>query len=254
VVADLISHHMDVRYAKGSTIFLQGSPADMLMVVLTGIVKVYCPRPDRSVLVGLAGSGDVLGFTDYLDAKGRHAQAMEAKALTNCVIALFTRDQILKLLESLPAGQLLRIFEQVNTLWSAVAYRYAGLLSLSYRERLEWILADVGARFGIREARGIFLSIELGHEDWARMIGSSRPMVSRLMADLTRAGMIAREGKRYILLNGGGLENRKPSLVPGFPHTAATEYKGVSGTAATSKVPSKRVSESGPVPTAPRKR
>jgi hypothetical protein len=35
------------------------------------------------------------------------------------------------------------------------------------------------------------------------MIGSSRPMVSRLMADLIAQGEIARRGRLYILLKGG---------------------------------------------------
>jgi hypothetical protein len=107
-------------------------------------------------------------------------------------------------------------------------------------------------RFGIREARGIFLSIELGHDEWARMIGSSRPMVSRIMADLINAGMIAREGKRYILLNGGGLENRKTSLVPGFAQE--DDYKGFAKLAAASKISLKKASATELVAQAPRER
>ncbi|MBF6570184.1 MAG: cyclic nucleotide-binding domain-containing protein [Candidatus Binataceae bacterium] len=46
VLADeLIRHHTAVTYAKGSVIFLQGSPADLMFWVLSGMVKVYAPRP-----------------------------------------------------------------------------------------------------------------------------------------------------------------------------------------------------------------
>jgi hypothetical protein len=51
-------------------------------------------------------------------------------------------------------------------------HRYASLMTLSYRERLQAMLAEVGVRFGVKEARGTLLTLELGHDDWAEMIGS----------------------------------------------------------------------------------
>jgi hypothetical protein len=46
----------------------------------------------------------------------------------------------------------------------------------------------------------------LGHEDFAEMIGCSRPMVSRLISDLIDARMIARRGKNYVLLSKWGFD------------------------------------------------
>jgi hypothetical protein len=84
-------------------------------------------------------------------------------------------------------------------------------MTLSYRERLEAMLAEVGARFGVKEARGTLLTLELGHDDWAEMIGSSRPMVSRLIAEMVQNRVLAREGKHYILLADGASEKPAPS-------------------------------------------
>jgi len=67
-------------------------------------------------------------------------------------------------------------------------------MTLSYRERLEAMLAEVAARFGVKDARGTLLTLELGHDDWAEMIGSSRPMVSRLIAEMVQNRVLAREG------------------------------------------------------------
>jgi hypothetical protein len=89
-------------------------------------------------------------------------------------------------------------------------HRYASLMTLSYRERLEAMLSEVAARFGVKETRGALLTLELGHDDWAEMIGSSRPMVSRLIAEMVQNRVLAREGKHYILLADG--ESEKPGL------------------------------------------
>jgi hypothetical protein len=42
--------------------------------------------------VELAGPGDIIGYVDRMDAKGRHCQAFEAQALTNCAVALISRQ------------------------------------------------------------------------------------------------------------------------------------------------------------------
>jgi CRP/FNR family cyclic AMP-dependent transcriptional regulator len=168
---------------------------------------VHCAQPDgRRFLVELAGPGDIIGYVDRMDAKGRHYQAFEAQALTNCAVALISRQRILKLLGDADHATLIALFERLNTFWATVVHRYASLMTLSYRERLEAMLTEVASRFGVKEARGTLLTLELGHDDWADMIGSSRPMVSRLIAEMVQNGVLAREGKHYILLAENGSE------------------------------------------------
>jgi len=95
-------------------------------------------------------------------------------------------------------------------------------MTLSYRERLEAMLAEVAGRFGVKEARGTLLTLELGHDDWAEMIGSSRPMVSRLIAEMVQNRVLAREGKHYILLADGRSEK---SALP-MPQIEAAPVNG----------------------------
>ena len=76
---------------------------------------------------------------------------------------------------------------------------------MSFRERLELMLAQLGRKFGAPDDDGIALTFEPAHGDLAEMIGCSRPMVSRLMTDLIKQGEIARRGRLYILLRGGAI-------------------------------------------------
>jgi CRP-like cAMP-binding protein len=154
----------------------------------------------------LAGPGDVVGYADFLDSNNQRSQVFEAHALTSCCVALFTRQHVLKMLKGLETGVLIRLLELVNSYWSSITHRYAMFLSMSLRERLEVVLSDLGGRFGVSEARGILLTPELAQEELAEMIGSSRPMVSKLLTEMTERGVIARQGRRYILLRGAGLD------------------------------------------------
>ena len=200
-IDEIIGHHMVVNYNKGSMVFLQGSPADVMFLVLAGLVKVYCPRPDGTrILIKLAGPGDLIGHVDYIDSKGRHAQVFEVEALTKCSVALFTREYVIKLLQSLDHASLLQLIERLNTAWSSMAEWFGTFLGMSFRERLEVVLKELGSKFGVRDTRGILLMPELAHADLADMIGSSRPMVSRLIAEMTEERFLLRQGKQFILL------------------------------------------------------
>jgi CRP-like cAMP-binding protein len=182
-------------------VFLQGSPADVMFWVIAGLVKVYCPRPDGTrILVNLAGPGDLIGHVDYIDSRGRHAQVFEVEALTKCSVALFTREYVIKMLQSLDHAALLQMIERLNTAWSSTAQWFGTFLGMSFRERLEVVLNELGSKFGVRDTRGILLMPELSHADLADMIGSSRPMVSRLIAEMTEERFLLRQGKQFILL------------------------------------------------------
>jgi hypothetical protein len=62
-------------------------------------------------------------------------------------------------------------------------------------------MSDLALRAGVKDSQGTVLIPVLGHEDFAEMIGCSRPMVSRLISDMIDARLIARRGKNYVLLS-----------------------------------------------------
>ena len=96
IIDELINDNIVARYARRFRLFLQGAPGDVLMIIVNGVVKVHCAQPDgRRFLVELAGPGDIIGYVDRVDAKGRHCQAFEAQALTNCAVALISRQRAL---------------------------------------------------------------------------------------------------------------------------------------------------------------
>ena len=88
----------------------------------------------------------------------------------------------------------------LNTFWSENLRFFTTLLNLPFWDRLTIVLSDLAKRAGVRDAEGIILIPEIFHEDLAEMIGCSRPMVSRLIAEMIESGLLARRGKQYVLL------------------------------------------------------
>lgn len=224
--ATLLERHMLVRYPKGAELFSMGSPADVVFAVLTGLVKVHSARAGSDpVLVELAGPGDLVGYADFSDADGGRSQLFQATALSNTCVALFTRHQISEVLKGLEPEALLKIAEAINSMWSSVVYRYATFLGMSLRKRLEIVLAELAERFGVPDSRGTLLLPELAQEELAEMIGSSRPMVSKLLTEMTERGLLIRDGRRHILIAAQKPANaaasataapREPGLHPAF--------------------------------------
>ena len=200
-LTEIMDHSHCLPYAPGNPIFLRGESADLIFWVLTGLVRIAYPKADGTrVVVNIAGPGDVIGFADTIAPSGRRIYPFEGEAVTKAYIALVTRDQVLSAIRRLTPQHLVTLLELLNSSWSSVNSLQVRFLGLSFRERLDLILEELSKRFGVRDSRGILLTTRLSHEDLAEMIASSRPMVSRLIAEMVDEGVIERQGKHYVLL------------------------------------------------------
>jgi CRP/FNR family cyclic AMP-dependent transcriptional regulator len=197
---EIVEHHVPVAFAKDAMIFAEGSTHDLFAFVLSGYVKIYCPVADGSrTLMRLAGPGELAGYADYIDAKGRRARLFEGQSLGKSTVALISREEVARLLRKLSPETLVALMEALNTFWSLNTRWFATLIGLPIWERLELVLNDLARHAAVTDARGTMLIPELVHEDLAEMIGCSRPMVSRLVGKMVEAELIERSGKQYIL-------------------------------------------------------
>lgn len=214
---ELIDRRVVVVFEKGTQAFCEGNVDGMLACVLSGYVNVYCSVGDGTrTLVRLAGPGEVIGYPDYIDEKGRHARLFETRVASKCVLALFGREHVALLLSRLPKDVLISMLTALNTFWSENLRFFVTLLNLPLEDRLKIVMSDLARRAGVRDSEGTILIPELGHEDLAEMIGCSRPMVGRLIAAMIESGLLAKRGKHYILLqkwdSGDHSRNSKKSV------------------------------------------
>ena len=201
LVEELIERHIPISFEKGAMAFCEGNTDGMLACVLSGYIKVYCPVADGNrTLVRMACPGEVIGYQDYFDEKGRRARLFEAQVARKCTLALFSRDHVERLLAALPTDDLLTIFSALNTFWSENLRFFTTLLSLPLSDRLTIVMSDLARRAGARDSEGIILIPEIVHDDLAEMIGCSRPMISRLVAQMIESGLLAKRGKQFVLL------------------------------------------------------
>jgi CRP-like cAMP-binding protein len=202
IIDELFEQPTIISYSRGSFIFLQGAPTDLLYWVSSGLIDILCPGLDgEQIRTSMLGPGDLFGFVENPDHKGRPVQAFQARARTNAQIGLVIRAQVYKVLARQDPVLLTQILQEVITASSELAVRHAQFLGKNYAARLEMVLTELATKFGVKESHGTLLIPEFGHADFAEMIGCSRPMVSRLIDEMISVGRLAKRGKHYIILD-----------------------------------------------------
>src|SRR3984893_12993405 len=143
VVNDLIEHHTPVNYPKGSMIFLQGAPTDIIYWVSSGLVDILCPGPEGSqIQASLLGPGEIFGFVESSDVNGKRGQAFQARARTNVQLGLITRDRVCKVLSRLAPPLLVQLLGEIAAIWGSFTHYQARYLGMNFSERMEAVLRD----------------------------------------------------------------------------------------------------------------
>jgi CRP/FNR family transcriptional regulator, cyclic AMP receptor protein len=219
LATEIESRLTQVTYERGAVIFARDSSADFHFWLLKGLVKLYLPHRDGTrTLLDLARPGELLGFVNCMDSTSCR-QLLQAEAVTKCSVGLFTVQHMKQALAGIDHETAICALVQLNTAWSKLFERYASFIGASFRTRIELVLTRLGDRFGVEDERGILLTLELSHEDLAEMIGCSRPMVGKLMSDLTAEGLLEHGENRHLILRKNGLpltappEARTPSVM-----------------------------------------
>ena len=141
VVTELIEHHTPINYLKGSMIFLEGAPTDLIYWVSSGLVDILCPEPDgNQIQASLLGPGDIFGFVESPDVNGKRGQAFQARARTNVQLGLITRDRVGKVLGRLDPPMLVHLLGEITAIWGSFTHYCAEFLGMNYSERLETVL------------------------------------------------------------------------------------------------------------------
>lgn len=227
LAAEIEERSISVTFEKGAIVFLHGAPADLVFWLRKGFVKLYLPHANgKRTLIAVARPGEPLGMVANVDADGRSHQIFEAQTLTKCSLGLLNREHMTSLLRKLDHERVIQLLGNLNATWSALFERYAGFIGLSFRERLEAVFKDLGARFGVEDRRGTFIILELSHDALAEMIGSSRPMVSKLLGDMIEEGVLAHGEQRHFILPSQA--ERQSKLAPSSEVTRSAKAAGAS--------------------------
>ena len=97
------------RLSAGKELFKEGSQGDCVYIIKEGQLEIYTSFADESLLLDVAGPGEVVGEMALLDSSPRMASA---RAQTECQLLTIPQERFEYLLDTVPvvARKILRTF------------------------------------------------------------------------------------------------------------------------------------------------
>lgn len=184
------------RFGRGEAIFHKDERGELLFIIEEGSVRIYLPSPQGADLtLAVLGAGDFFGEMALLDGGPRSASATALRETATLVLG---RADFTAVLQSRP--------QSAMAVLAAVAQRLreademAGDLAfLDVGGRVAKKLLELAAAHGVQRPDGTLLELSLTQEGLANMVGVTRESVNRHLSTLRRQGVIAREGRRFLI-------------------------------------------------------
>jgi CRP/FNR family transcriptional regulator, cyclic AMP receptor protein len=163
-----------VKVSKGNTLFKEGDDGNRLYVVLEGKLKLGITSNDgRENLLSILGPGEMFGELSLFDPGPRTATAT---AVTDARLLSLAHDQVIGWVSEHPKvslqllGRLAQRLRRSNEV-------LADLVFSDVPGRVAKAIMDLGERFGVKKADGLYVNHDLTQEELAQLVGASRETV-----------------------------------------------------------------------------
>ena len=188
----IASHASSKTYPKNSIIINEGDETNSMYAIEKGKVKVFlCNEDGKEVILKMLGVGDYFGELAILDAAPRSASIM---TMEPCKFSIISKSEFDQSLDAHPEIARTLVVELTRTV-RRLTENIRNLALMDVYGRVARTLLDMTVDIDGQKV----IDQKLTHQDIAKMIGSSREMVSRIMKDLQKGGYITSESKRIII-------------------------------------------------------
>jgi CRP-like cAMP-binding protein len=161
-------------------------------------VKLSLPNVEgEEVLVSLICPGEFFGITSLMSGTTR---GFHCEAFSDCWVASLRPETFVTTLLGVSFAEFSALMGSTVSRWEALLYRYTRFQGAGLRQRLAMALLELSRKFGVQDARGTILIIQVTHEDLADLVGASRQKVTEHMKELERQQVILRDGRKLIVI------------------------------------------------------
>jgi CRP-like cAMP-binding protein len=202
-VKDLVGRGNIRHYRRGTYLFFQGDESEHVFFLHGGRIEVstLSVTGHRQLLTTL----DPPEFFGELGVLGEQRRTSTTAALEDSTVWVTSGDRFLQFLaEHFEATRALvrSLARQIQSHESFVE----DLLFLDLKGRVaKRLLQLVSPSLEELPPDGTVLPAVVTHADLASLCGGSRENVTRILSEFQKRGLVERDGRRYVLMNVGGL-------------------------------------------------
>ena len=185
------------RIEKHGVIFDDKCAPDSAYVLLSGIARISCSnRSGARTLVIMVAPGMIPGVPPSF-AGIRYS--FRCEALTECQIGTVSLDTFIEIALGVASAEFKLMAASYSGRWDLVQLRCSNFMGCTLEERVALILLELSENFGIRDGRGVRLTVVATHKDIAELVGASRPRVTEYLAGFEEKHLIKRDGRQMII-------------------------------------------------------
>ncbi len=185
-------------YPKNNILCYRGDPPGPVFLVVSGRVKIILSNDEgREVIVSVLSPGGMFGLISALDGLDQLASAVTVETAT---IAKFRGESFIRWSNS-SAGARAALVRELTRRIRALNEKIGAHALMSAKDRLLYTLVEIAETEGEQDADGAeIIFTRPTHRELAHRIGSSREVVTRLLAELRESDLFEAEDGRVIRL------------------------------------------------------
>ena len=204
-VEDLTAVARTRRYRRGATLIGEGMRPDLVVVLLSGRVKVTSASTGgEEALLAVRGPGDLLGELSALDGQPSSATV---SALDPVEALVVSADGFRAFLQAHPEAAL-RLLELLTRRLRDADRKRVEFGAYDTVGRVASRLVELSQRFGQPTGQGVRIALPLTQEELAGWVGSSREAVSKALRWMRARGWVETRRKAIVVLDLDALRRR----------------------------------------------
>ncbi len=196
-VEDLLPDIRERRYAKGEIVWIEGDPAEDLLVVAEGQLKSSRINAEgREVILRVHPAGEVTGEVGLFHPGGIRWVGVTAMTPTTCLAV--RRVPLLAFLARYPRA-MERMFEHLSIEAVHVAYSFSAMAFDDIQRRVAGLVVQLARQHGEPTADGLRIGVRLSQAELAAHVAASRENVNRALSGLVSRRVVSqRAGHFYV--------------------------------------------------------
>lgn len=192
----LYKHMSEKIYEKGEIIFREGAVPGGIFFIRSGKVKKYkTDKSGREQIIYVANSGELIGYHALL-AEERYFDT--TAALEESRISFIPKEDFRKALDNSTVLSN-RLLKTLSHEFSVFANSVALFAQRSARERFAMQLVLMREKYKQNFQPGMAVEINMSRDDLARLVGTARENIIRIIGDFKEEGILSTNGRRIII-------------------------------------------------------
>jgi CRP-like cAMP-binding protein len=184
---DTVSHIRKIE--KGTFLFQEGSSANELFIVQSGILQISKIIPDgRELTLRMCTEGDLVGELNLFSSATRNL--LSARVVESGEVAVLMKDDLEEKL-SKDISLSLEFMKWMSLQFRRTQTKFRDLVLHGKKGALYSTLIRISNSYGIKTNNGILIRLPLTNQELANFCGTSREVVNRLLSDLRKAEIIS---------------------------------------------------------------